>query len=403
MASKARSLAVRYDGGMDKLDVMIVGGGCMGVCTAFFLKKLDANIRVSVVEPDPTYEFASTLKASGGARRLFSCPENIAMSGFGIDFIENFASHVAVDGEAPDLQWRPQGYLFIVPPTGVKVIEDNAVLQRAQGVEVELLDQAALKWRYPSMHVDDLGGAALSPRDGWCDPNSFLQGVKKKARSLGVEFITDRVVGFDHDNVAVRSVKLQSGRVLSAGHVVNAAGAWAAGISEMVGMQLPVTPLPRDEYYFTCASPVEPLPFVKDLSRLAFRPEGLGYSGGLVDGNRARGFTFDVDYAYFDNVMWPALAHRFPAMEAVKLQSAWCGLYEQCELDGNPIIGRWDAGLRNFHVVAGFSGHGLMHAPAAGRGIAELIVHGEYSEIDLTRLGYARVTANAPYAERGIL
>jgi len=388
---------------MNKFDVVIAGGGCMGVCTALFLKRLDANIRVAVVEPDPTYEFASTLKASGGARRLFSCPENIAMSGFGIEFIENFADFVSVNGEAPDLQWRAQGYLFIVPPTGVNVIEDNAVLQRAQGVEVELLDRVALKNRYPSMHVDDLGGAALSPRDGWCDPNSFLQGVKKKARSLDVEFITDRVVGFEHDNVAVRAVKLQSGRVLACGHVVNAAGAWATEVGAMVGMQLPITALPRDEYYFTCASKVEALPFVKDLSRLAFRPEGMGYSGGLVDGNRARGFTFEVDYDYFDNVMWPALAHRFPAMEAVKVQSAWCGLYEQCELDGNPIIGRWEAGLKNFLVVAGFSGHGLMHAPAAGRGIAELIVQGEYSQIDLTRLGYARVATNTPYAERGIL
>lgn len=388
---------------MDKFDVVIVGGGCMGVCTAFFLKQLDANIRVAVIEPDPTYALASTLKASGGARRLFSCPENIAMSHFGIEFIERFAEFVSVDGDAPDLQWRPQGYLFIVPPSGVTVIEDNAVLQRAQGVEVELLDQAALKRRYPSMRVDDLGGAALSPRDGWCDPNSLLQGVKKKARSLGVEFITDRVIGFDHDHVAVRTVNLQSGRVLSVAQVVNAAGAWSAEVGAMVGMNLPITPLPRDEYYFTCASPVEPLPFVKDLSRLAFRPEGMGYSGGLVDGNRARGFTFDVDYDYFDTVMWPALAHRFPAMEAVKMQSAWCGLYEQCELDGNPIIGRWEAGLKNFLVVAGFSGHGLMHAPAAGRGIAELIVQGEYSQIDLTRLGYARVTAHASYAERGIL
>lgn len=392
---------------METFDVVIVGGGCMGVCTALFLKRLDANIRVAVIEPDPTYAFASTLKASGGARRLFCCPENIAMSRFGIEFIERFADFVSVesgaDTEVPDLQWRAQGYLFIVPPAGVAVIEDNAVLQRAQGVEVELMDPAALKQRYPSMYVDDLGGAALSPRDGWCDPNSFLQGVKRKARALGVAFITDRVVGLDHDRVAVRAVRLQGGRVLAAHQVVNAAGAWAAEVGNMVGMKLPISPLPRDEYYFTCAHPIEPLPFVKDLSRLAFRPEGPGYSGGLVDGNRSRGFNFDVDHEYFDHVMWPALAHRFPAMEAVKLHSAWCGLYEQCELDGNPIIGRWESGLKNFLVVAGFSGHGLMHAPAAGRGIAELIVRGEYSQLDLTRLGYARVTANVPYAERGIL
>lgn len=308
---------------MDRYDVIIVGGGCMGVCSAHFLKTFDANIRTAVIEPDPTYEFASTLKASGGVRRLFSCPENIAMSNFGIDFMEHFADHVTVDGsdsgDVPDLGWQPNGYLFIVPPSGVKVIEDNAALQRAQGVEVELLDQAALKRRYPSMRVDDLGGAALSPRDGWCDPNSFLQGVKRKARAAGVEFISDRVVGMAHDRVAVRGVTLASGRTLMADHVINAAGAWAAEVGAMAGMPLPITPLPRDEYYFTCASLVEPLPFVKDLSRLAFRPEGMGYSGGLVDGNRARGFHFTVDFDYFDQVMWPALAHRFPAMEAVKL------------------------------------------------------------------------------------
>lgn len=388
---------------MNRYDVAIIGGAIMGSCTAYFLKTLDASLRVAVIEPDPTYEFASTLKASGGARRLFSSPENIAMSNFGIAFIERFGERMAVEGERPAIDWHPNGYLFIVPPNSMHVLEDNAVAQRAQGVEVELLSPRDLKDRYPSMHVDDLGGAALSPRDGWCDPNSMLQGVKRKARSLGVEYIKDRVVGIDHDAVAARSLRLASGNTLAADHFVNAAGAWAAEIGAMTGMRLPIAPLPREEYYFTCERKVEPLPFVKDLSRLAFRPEGVGYSGGLVNGDAPRGFRFDVDYDYFDNVMWPALAHRFPAMEAVKLQRAWTGLYEQCELDGNPIIGAWRDGLANVHVVAGFSGHGLMHAPAAGRAIAELIVGGRYESIDLERLGYRRVVDNAPYRERGIL
>jgi FAD-dependent oxidoreductase domain-containing protein 1 len=388
---------------MTGIDVAIIGGAIMGSCTAYFLKQLDPALRVAVIERDPTFEFASTLKASGGARRLFSCPENIAMSNFGIDFIEHFGERMMVEGEEPAIDWRPNGYLFIVPPNSMHVLEDNAVAQRQQGVQVLLLSPQDLKSRYPSMHVGDLGGAALSPKDGWCDPNSMLQGVRRKARSLGVSFIKDRVVALEHDDVAVRSAKLESGAIVQAEHFVNAAGAWAAQIGDMAGMKLPITPLPREEYYFTCETKVEPLPFVKDLSRLAFRPEGLGYSGGLVNGDAPRGFRFDVDYDYFDNVMWPALAHRFPAMEAVKLQRAWTGLYEQCELDGNPIIGRWDRGLKNFHVVAGFSGHGLMHAPAAGRAIAELIVQGSYQTIDLTRLGYGRVADAAPYRERGIL
>jgi glycine/D-amino acid oxidase-like deaminating enzyme len=102
-------------------------------------------------------------------------------------------------------------------------------------------------------------------------------------------------------------------------------------------------------------------------------------------------------------VVWPAVAHRFPPLEAARCHRTWAGLYEQCELDGNPVIGRWNRGLRNLFTVAGFSGHGMMHAPAAGRAVAELITRGRYESIDLTRLGVERVEDNAPYREAGIL
>jgi len=149
---------------------------------------------------------------------------------------------------------------------------------------------------------------------------------------------------------------------------------------------------------------IEPLPYVKDLNRLAFRSEGQGFSGGLVNSDEPRGFNFDVDHGYFDKVVWPALAHRFPtAFEGVKCHRTWSGLYEQCELDGNPIIGNWTGNHENFYVVAGFSGHGMMHAPAAGRGIAELIDKGRFETIDLSPMGYERVLKHAPYRERGIL
>jgi len=183
--------------------------------------------------------------------------------------------------------------------------------------------------------------------------------------------------------------------------VVNAAGAWSAQVAAMAGVELPISPMRRFEHYFTCATKIEPLPYVKDLDRLAFRPEGAGYSGGLVSGEEPRGFNFEVDHDYFERDVWPALAHRFPAMEAVKCHRTWSGLYEQCELDGNPIIGR--SGPGNFFVVSGFSGHGMMHAPAAGRAIAELVVHGEFRTLDLSRLGYERVRRGEPYAERGIV
>ncbi|MGI9026949.1 MAG: NAD(P)/FAD-dependent oxidoreductase, partial [Burkholderiaceae bacterium] len=276
-------------------------------------------------------------------------------------------------------------------------------VQRAYGCVVDLLDPRELADRFPSMRVDDLGAGALTPHDGWCDPNGLLWSLRRKAIELGAVYFADRVVGATTDAHAVRELQLASGARVAADAVVNAAGAWAGEVAKLMGMQLPVGPLRRFEHYFTAGSPMERLPYVKDTARLAFRSEGRGFSGGLVDGEATRGFDFEVDHDYFERVVWPAVAHRFPPLEAARCHRTWSGLYEQCELDGNPIIGAWNSRLFNLYTVAGFSGHGMMHAPAAGRAIAELIVHGRFEMIDLTRLGYERVEADRPYREAGIL
>ncbi|CAG1003868.1 sarcosine oxidase, subunit beta [Burkholderiales bacterium] len=388
---------------MTRHDVAIVGGGIMGSAVACFLKRLSRACDVVVIEPDRTYAFASTPRASGGARRQFSCPENIAMSTFSIPFIERAGEELAVDGEPAHVDWRQGGYLFIVGPGHVDILRANADVQQAHGVLADWLDADGLHARFPSMNLDGIAAGVHTPEDGWCDPSGLLQAFRRKARSLGVAYRDDRVVGVDHDARAARGVRLQSGASIAADHVVNAAGAWAKEIAAMVGMPLPVEPLRRFEHYFETPNAIEPLPYVKDMARLAFRPEGRGYSGGLVDRDEARGFNFDVDHGWFERVVWPALAHRFPAFEACRCERTWSGLYEQNELDGNPVIGNWAGRLDNFHVVAGFSGHGMMHAPAAGRAIAELIVHGRFETIDLARLSYRRIADNAPYPERGIV
>jgi glycine/D-amino acid oxidase-like deaminating enzyme len=377
----------------------------MGLSTAFFLKSLSAALDVTVIESDPTYEFCSTLRASGGARRLFSCPENIEMSNYSIDFIKAFPRTMAVGNaastrEAP-VDWVEGGYLFIVPPEGMPLLESNHAIQLAYDCDVHLLTPAQLKERFPSMRVEDLGGGVHSPRDGWCDPNGLLQGFKRKAVSLGVRYLGDQVTTLTGSGAALTHAGLASGGTIHAGAFVNAAGAWSGLVSALAAVPLPIAPMRRFEHYFTAGNPIEHLPYVKDLSRMAFRSEGAGFSGGLVDGDERRGFNFDIDHDYFERVVWPALAHRFPPLESAKCHRTWSGLYEQCELDGNPIIGA--TSIANFYAVTGFSGHGMMHAPAAGRAIAELILHGRFESIDLTRLGYARVTSGEPYREAGIL
>jgi FAD-dependent oxidoreductase domain-containing protein 1 len=168
-------------------------------------------------------------------------------------------------------------------------------------------------------------------------------------------------------------------------------------------MRAPITPLRRYEHYFEAQEPIEPLPYLKDVNRLAFRPEGKGYSGGLPTLDEPRGFNFEVDHAYFDEAVWPALAHRFPQFERTKCKATLPGLYDQNDFDGNPIIGPWTGGCENFLLAAGFSGHGLMHAPACGRAIAEHILGGRYETIDLTRLGWKRIADGTPYPEEGII
>jgi FAD-dependent oxidoreductase domain-containing protein 1 len=222
-------------------------------------------------------------------------------------------------------------------------------------------------------------------------------------RALGADLVDDEVVGIERADGLVRSIRLKSGKVIGTGAVVNAAGAWAQQICALLGMKVPITPLRRYEHFFECEEKIEPLPYLKDVNRLAFRPEGRGYSGGVPSLLEPRGFNFEVDHDYFENVVWPALAHRFVQFEKTQCRSTLPGLYDQNDFDGNPIIGPWEGECENFHLAAGFSGHGLMHAPACGKAIAELILDGRYTTLDLSRLGWRRIAGGKPCPEEGII
>lgn len=386
-----------------RFDVAIIGGGIIGSAVAYFLLCESPSLAVGVIEPDPTYEFASTLRASGGCRVQFTRPENIEMSKYSIDFFRHFATTMSTDDHPATIDWVEGGYLFIVGADHADLLVRNVRTQQAHGCIVDLLTPAELKARFPSMRVDDLAVGAHTPHDGWCDPHGLLWGFRRKAIEMGATYVQDRFTDAQTRPRRVQALVLESGRRVTADAVVNAAGAWSGVVAERFGMALPITPMRRFEHYFTPGSPMERLPYVKDMARMAFRSEGPGFSGGLVDGDERRGFNFDVDHDYFEHVVWPAAAHRFPPLEAARCHRTWSGLYEVNEFDGNPVIGAWNGRLANLYTVAGFSGHGMMHAPAAARGIAELIVKGNYQSLDLTRLGYERIEAMRPYAEEGIL
>jgi FAD-dependent oxidoreductase domain-containing protein 1 len=386
-----------------RTDVVVIGGGATGAAVAYFLRLLSPSTDVTVVERDPSYGRASTPRASGGVRRLFSLPENIALSNYSIPFFDGFAETMAVDGIPADIGLKKNGYLFIVPPAARALLERNFNLQQQMGCNVVWLEPDALKVRFPSMNVSDLGAGVLSPDDGWLDPNSVLMGFRNKARAMGAEFLADEVTGLVRQASSVTAAELGSGRRIEATEFVNAGGAWAKEISAMADVAIPIEPLRRFEHFFESQEPIEPLPYLKDTERLAFRPEGRGYSGGVPSLDEPRGVNFEVDRAYFENVVWPALANRFPQFERTRCTSTLPGLYDQNDFDGNVIIGPGAGGLENFHLLAGFSGHGLMHAPGCGRAMAELLLHRRFETIDLTRFGWQRVVDGRPLPETGII
>lgn len=386
-----------------KADVVIIGGGAIGAAAAYFLKTIDQSTKVAVIERDPTYNLASTPRSSGGIRRLFSLPENIELSNFSIPFFSNFAETMVVDGVKADINFKKNGYLFIVPPSTRDVLKSNFDRQLQMGCNVIWLEPDELKEKFPSMNVDDLGAAVHSPDDGWLDPYGVLMGFRKKAQSMGAEFLDDEVMGMTRSRNKASSAKLKSGQEIEASHFVNAAGAWAKEICAMLGFTVPIEPLRRYEHYFECQEIIEPLPYIKDTKKLAFRPEGAGYSGGVPTLDEPRGYNFNVDHTYFEEVVWPALVHRFPKFGRTRCKNTLPGLYDQNEFDGNVIIGPGADGLVNFHMLAGFSGHGLMHAPGCGLAMAELILKGKYETLDLTRFGWQRILDGTPLREQGII
>lgn len=375
----------------------------MGSATALHLLLEEPGLDVLIVEPDPTYEKAASSYASGGVRQLFTRPENVQMSQYTLDVIGSWSDWAPPSGEVdvaevPDLGWRQNGYLFITEPELSDQLRRDFEMQQGLGVESTWLEPDDMRERYPLIATDDLGPAILSHRDGWLAPSALLEGLMRRARRLGARTVRDRVVGFERRGRRVAGTVLESGAVLRADHVVNVAGVWGPDLSAKLGLHLPVDPMRRFDHYVESTLPFSDYPFIKDPKGLAIRPEGGGFTAALVDFSTPGGWDLSIDRSWFEDVVWPALVERIPGAEELRLISTWSGHYDQNRLDGQMILDRWDE-LDNYYFATGFSGHGLMHAPSVGRALSELILHGEFRTIDLSRMGASRVLRSEPYPE----
>lgn len=387
-------------------DVAIIGGGVIGSAIAYFLAAEPSFAgSIAVIERDPTYRVASSALSVSSIRQQFSTPANTLMSRFGITFLRDIARHLEVEGRQPDIGLREPGYLFLATAGGQAALRANHRQQTALGADIAVMTAAELSRRFPWLATRDLAAGALGlAGEGWFDGYALLRAFRDKARSLGVAYHAGEVAGIARQGRRITGLRLADGSEWGCGAAVNAAGPWAGNVATMAGLSLPVEPRKRCVFVFACREELPDCPLVIDPTGVYFRPEGRHFIAGTTPPPERDipGAELSVDYALFDDIIWPVLAHRVPAFSAIKLRSAWAGYYEVNTFDHNAVIGAHPA-LDNFYLAAGFSGHGMQHAPAAGRAIAELIAQGAFRTLDLSALSASRLVENRPIREAKVV
>lgn len=383
----------------------------MGAATAWFLAR-EQRATVTVLERDASYTLASSARSACAIRQQFSTAVNIRISQESLAFYRSIGLRLATADDTPDIGLVEPGYLYLAATEqGARVLREQHALQAEHQVHTALLTPSAMAARYRWLATDDLvlGSLGLSTAtsgEGWFDGYAAMQAFRRAAIASGATFVEADATGFVTAHDRVTHVRLAHGEPIAAEAVVIAAGAWSAPIAEQLGVTLPVYARKRD--VFACEADVDlrEAPLVIDPSGIWFRPEkirGQFLCGSPPRGEDANDLPLDyVDHGLFEEHIWPALAHRVPALDAVKVTSSWAGYYEMNDFDHNGLVGIMPP-WTNAYTACGFSGHGLQQAPAVGRGLAELIATGGYRSLDLRGLRVSRMAEGAPLLEQNVI
>jgi glycine/D-amino acid oxidase-like deaminating enzyme len=388
---------------MSHADVVIVGSGVMGAATAYWLTRLQPGLKVTLVESDTRYEKASSSLSASSIRQQFTCPVNIRLSQFGIAFLREAEQHLGLPEHPVSLGLQEPGYLYLAQPDQVAALQTAHQIQKQAGADVALLTPEALRQRFPWLNVDDvaLGSLGLSG-EGWFDGPALHQAFLKKAMAQGVQRLHDRVVGLDHTASQVTAVRLASGGALPCGHIVNAAGPWGHEVAAMAGVALPIEAARRTVFVLSCPEPLPQCPLLIDPTGWWLRPEGRFLITGAEPLHTEPDLPLEPNWLEWNDEHWASLAHRIPALAALRVERAWAGYYEMNTFDHNAVIGPHPE-LGNLHFINGFSGHGMQHAAGAGLALAEWMLLGQTQTIDVQELGFERLVHNRPLRELAVI
>lgn len=387
--------------------IVIVGGGVMGAAAACFLAR-DHGLKAVVIERDLRYAQASSALSASSIRQQFSTPININLSAWSIRFLRRLADELALaDEPPPHIGLTEAGYLYLATEAGVPAMRANHALQLSHGADVRLLAPAELRERFPWLNTEGIAlGAWGASGEGWFDGPALHQAFKRKAVACGARFVQADAVDFEHDGQGrVAAVLCADGQRMAATQaVLLSAGAWSAPLAARLGVALPVSGKKRDVFVVDSPAALPGCPLVIDPSGFWFRPDGRGFlCGAPPRGDDADDLPLDgIDHAQFDEQLWPAMAERVPAFEALRVRSAWAGYYEMNAFDHNGLAGALP-GWRNVFTACGFSGHGMQQAPAVGSAMAAMMAGGFSDAPSLAPLSPARLFGGQPLVETNVI
>lgn len=384
---------------MTQYDVIMIGGSVMACATAYHLLKSDKNIKVAIIEKDPSYRLSSTILSDGNLRIQFNIKENIQISQYGLDVLANFSEEMAVGDNRPDIGFRQEGNLFLTGEDGVDYARSGMELQQSMGCTVEWLTADDVAEAYDYIDKTTIAGGTFSPRDGTMDPQAILMGYKNKAIDLGADYIVGEVVDVLTEDNRVTGVRLADGAIHKSAFVVNSAGAWGTEIARKIGVEIPVLPTKRQVFHLeTMIKPQKTLPLIVFPSGLYIHHESNNHFlvGKSLPENPI-GFDFTFNRQVFIDYVWEELVHHMPIMEQVKVAGGWAGLYAVNTFDGNALLGELST-MKGFILAQGFSGHGFQQCHAVGRYLAETIL-GKDLSLDLSIFSAERLLTNTPVFE----
>jgi sarcosine oxidase subunit beta len=364
-------------------DIIIIGGGVMGASTAYHLAA-SGQKEVLLLEKEDFFGTGATGRCAGGVRYQFATDINIRLSLLSLPMLERFKEEIG-----QEINYRKIGYLFLLTNQGdVDTFQRIVKLQNNLGAQTEWLSGDEVRYRMPEMHCKDVIAGSFNQKDGLVDPNSVVMGYITAAQRLGVKAFTSvPVTNINSSSGKVHSVEV-NGAEISAPVILDATGPWVSLTSQMVGVRVPVTPI-RRQWLTTTALPDlrADFPFVIDFAQsLYFHPEGPGLLTGMSNPLETPGFNQNVDPEW-ELVHMEAAINRLPLLEHAGLASSMAGLYEVTP-DAHPIFGKTP--VEGYYIVTGFSGHGFMHGPIAGKLMTELILSGKATTLDISMLDLAR-------------